>query len=669
MTRLVPRTSSPVLARRLLRHQLRPGSVPLLLAALVLLAGSTLAVHSGEVELASTASVSPSTTGATVLQQADSLSLPPGHQLYLYSFSTGGGLPSTGLTKGSVKSVADAAGNVSVGIAATSSNSNSFATGSAYSAIAGVAVSGFNSYTDRFAESSTPGPTETTAVTVPVHTSGSLIVAIGVASSSQTIAIKGSSHLTVDAISSPHGSALDAEIAQVGEAPPGDYSFTLTSDQSAAGQTPDYAAALLGVFVFTPGEASQVTMPAGPSPARSSPLISPPSLPAFDLASPTGFRASIHTNLSGRIRWTANNLPPGFSLTSAGPGSSSAVLEGNPFTLTASSYSIPLTVTATNALGTSISKQYYVQLAGLQHTLDVSLENGADQTVTCLPLVETQTYVQRILCGYPVLHPLSLNGYALGVICGNAPAAVSAIEFAGGVGEISSLTEAVIFLAKEGVSHVAMTSLVDAFERELGIRSLCSRFDLESIILNLLTSVVTSPHNYMLPTLCSGSLPETASTLTCTTVALPRTGLPAGSLVSLLPEPDSTLPSLPRDETIVGQPFRVTWPGKRPLTSPGVVSCSALTGSGGAVATTADVSLFRDGVWTKMPSKRVGRGLQADIRMPGTYVVLMSSVKNATRSSRAFLILPVTIAGGLLVASAAFARARRRAGRRRAQLE
>ncbi len=611
----------------------------------------------------------PSTSGARIVQQANSLALPAGQQLYLYAFSTGGGAPSTGFVTGQLAAADDAAGNLGAAVGATAANSDSFSTQSAYSGVGGVGVSGFGGYTDRFSEATSPGPAETTAATVTVATPGSLVVAVGVASSSQSISITGGSGLTIDARSSPQGSALDVEISQLSDVVPGSYRFTLSTDQSAAGQSADHAAALLGVFVFTPGVASQVTTPTGPSGAPPSPLISPPSLPVFDLASPTGYRASIRAKLSGRIRWSAESLPPGFSLTPAGHGSSSAVLEGNPLTVTPSSYTTPLTVTATNALGKTISKQYYLRLTGLQHTLFVSLGPGADQRLTCMPLVETQTYVQRILCGYPLLHPLSLNGYALGVTCGNAPAAVSAIGFAGGVGEISSLADAVIFLAREGVSHVITTSLVDAFEKELGIRSLCSRFDVEAIVLNLLTSVVASPHSHVLPTLCSGSLPETASTLACTTVALPRTGLPVGSLVSLLPEPPSTLPTLPRDETIVGQPFRVAWPGKGPLTSPAVVSCSVLAGSGGAIARMADVNLFRDGAWTKMPSRRMGRGLQADIRTPGTYVVLMSSVKQPMQSSRAFPFLLVAIAGGLLVTSAAVARARRRAGRRRARLE
>ncbi len=268
----------------------------------------------------------PSATGATVLQQANSLSLPAGHQLYIYGFSTGGGEPSTGFSTGTIKTASDSAGDIGVGLAATTGDHDSFSTESAYSAIGGVATSGFSTYTDQFAESTSPGPTETATTSVDVPTPGALVLLVGVASSSQTISITGSSKVVVDASSAPQGSALDVEIAQISDAAAGSYSFTLSTYQSAGGQTPGFAAALLGVFVLTPGA------PVAPSgdgglrtPATStSPMLRPPVVTSVDECT-SGLRGLRQSVVPGRLvvlggGGTFSNVAPGQLTVATTPG-------------------------------------------------------------------------------------------------------------------------------------------------------------------------------------------------------------------------------------------------------------------------------------------------------------------------------------------------------------
>lgn len=206
--------------------------------------------------------------GAQVQQQATALELPSGGQLYLYGFATGGGLPSSGFAHGQVVTANNAAGNIGAAIAAATSSSDSFSSQSAYTAVCGIGISGFSSYLSRFASATQPGPSETATLVVRAPVAGSLIVAIGVASSSQTISISGSAGLRTDAVSTPQGSALDAQIDQLTADAPGGYRFTLSAYQSAPGQTPQYAAALLGVFVFTPGNGS-TSVAVAPLPAAS----------------------------------------------------------------------------------------------------------------------------------------------------------------------------------------------------------------------------------------------------------------------------------------------------------------------------------------------------------------------------------------------------------------
>ena len=196
---------------------------------------------------------SPTVSNAIVNNYQTSLTLPSGAQEYVYGFVTGGA-PSSGFAYGQYASVTNAIGNVPAALALTTSNTNSFSTSASYPAIGGASVSGFSSVSSSYGSNGTPSASsasDTFTVSVP----GSLVVVVGEAGGEQSISISGIPGLSVDATNfvPPCNQGLPP-VMEIASAYPsvGTYTVTEQTSQCAAGQNPDNAGDLIGVFVFTP---------------------------------------------------------------------------------------------------------------------------------------------------------------------------------------------------------------------------------------------------------------------------------------------------------------------------------------------------------------------------------------------------------------------------------
>ena len=201
---------------------------------------------------AGTTDGSPRITNAMVQNQATSLQLPSGGQMYLYGFVTGGGASSSPFSDGSYASVANVDGNL-VGLAVTSSNVNYYTTQTSNYAIGGVGISGFSSFTESYGNDSTPGSSGVSDH-FKVSRSGSLVVVFALGGDEQCLSVSGLPGFSIDAtnIDSP---GLP-NIITIGHAylSAGSYRVSEQTQQCAAGQDPNQAGDLIGVFVFQPAQ-------------------------------------------------------------------------------------------------------------------------------------------------------------------------------------------------------------------------------------------------------------------------------------------------------------------------------------------------------------------------------------------------------------------------------
>ncbi|MFZ1896640.1 hypothetical protein [Methanoregula sp.] len=194
------------------------------------------------------------TSNAVVTEQLTSLQLPAGAQLYLYGYGTGGAHPSSDFLNGQYASVTDADGYEITSLAATRANSNSFTTGTSYQVIGGVAVSGFSSYTASY--ESNPNPAApSVSDTFTVSQPGSLAVVVAVGGGEQTLTLSGLPNMVTDAASPNDRISLSLSIAHA-TLDPGTYTVSEQTVQSAAGQDPNHAGDIIGVWVFQPASSS-----------------------------------------------------------------------------------------------------------------------------------------------------------------------------------------------------------------------------------------------------------------------------------------------------------------------------------------------------------------------------------------------------------------------------
>jgi len=195
---------------------------------------------------------SPILTNAMVQNQATSLQLPSGGQIYLFGFVTGGGASSSQFSNGTYASVSNADGNLGE-LAVTTSNMNYYTTQTSDYAIGGVGVSGFSSFTESYGNDSTPG-SPGTSDQFKVVTSGSLVVVFALGGDEQCLSVSGLPGFTIDAtnINSP---GLP-NVITIGHAylNAGYYTVSEQTQQCAAGQDPNNAGNLIGVFVFQPAQ-------------------------------------------------------------------------------------------------------------------------------------------------------------------------------------------------------------------------------------------------------------------------------------------------------------------------------------------------------------------------------------------------------------------------------
>jgi hypothetical protein len=189
----------------------------------------------------------------TVTQQATSISLTPGAQTYIYGFATGGEFPSTPFVNGSGPGVYDTNGNLATSLAVSAQSNNSYSTSTLYQAISGVGVSGFTNMEALYSQYVVSGAGNVDSgsnQTPPINFTliePSLVLALGLGSSQQTISFQGPAGLITDQAAN---SGVAAGIAHAYLAP-GTYTIQQTTSVTAAGQTLNNMTDLLGVYFFS----------------------------------------------------------------------------------------------------------------------------------------------------------------------------------------------------------------------------------------------------------------------------------------------------------------------------------------------------------------------------------------------------------------------------------
>jgi hypothetical protein len=183
---------------------------------------------------------------AQAATQQTSLTLPSGSEMYIFGAVNGGSFTTGLLTEGQPVYVTDPVpGFVAAQLAATTVNSNSYTTSTAYNVIAGVGVSGFN-YAQGF-YGANPGPDAHSASVQFTLTASAMVVLFGEASSQQYLAFSGLSNLVTDV---PYTTSVALSIAHA-YLGPGTYTAQETSLDTAAGQDPNHMVDLLGALVFS----------------------------------------------------------------------------------------------------------------------------------------------------------------------------------------------------------------------------------------------------------------------------------------------------------------------------------------------------------------------------------------------------------------------------------
>lgn len=220
--------------------------VPMLLFIVILFASSIwLPLH---IPLAHASG--PTVDNASVNTQTTSITLPAGSQLYIYGFATGGCCPTGDFQSGQYAAVNDLDGFRIAALAVTTSNTNSYPSQTAYNTIGGIGVSGYSSYTSSYQTTSGSGPELLTSNSFSISVSNSLAIVFAVGGGSQCQQLSGIQGLQIDA-----NTANSNPIITIGHAylASGSYTATMDATQCAAGQDPNHAGNVLGIFIFLPG--------------------------------------------------------------------------------------------------------------------------------------------------------------------------------------------------------------------------------------------------------------------------------------------------------------------------------------------------------------------------------------------------------------------------------
>lgn len=192
-----------------------------------------------------------------------SLRLPPGHDIYIYGFATGGRLPSVPFRAGEVASAMDQAGILAADLAVTISNNNSFTTDAEYYTIGGASVSGFTTYQKFLGVNATAGASSA-STTITVTQNNSLVVIVALSAGETNVSLSGIPNLVVQSTTANTSGMIPVVIASA-TLSSGIYTVTETtapnSDQSCCN---DHMADLISAFVFTPTEITSALHLSGP---------------------------------------------------------------------------------------------------------------------------------------------------------------------------------------------------------------------------------------------------------------------------------------------------------------------------------------------------------------------------------------------------------------------
>lgn len=208
-----------------------------------------------------TATSSPNVDHASLKEQVTSLLVNASSLLYIFGFGTSGDSSSSSLQYGQYASVTDQANYTVASIAITTHSQNSFTTSSSNQVMGGVGVSGYSTYLASYSTNNTAGATSASEA-FSVSGSGSLVVVFGIGGGEQCISLGGVPGLSIDATSPTAQGNLTMRIAHAYPVN-GSYNATETTSQCAAGQDPNHAGDIIGVFVFLPTTSSP-TIPSTP---------------------------------------------------------------------------------------------------------------------------------------------------------------------------------------------------------------------------------------------------------------------------------------------------------------------------------------------------------------------------------------------------------------------
>lgn len=268
-----------------------------------------------------TGGTQPTIIDPSVAPMTTSLNLTSGAQAYIYGEVAGGISSTDPLVNGSTKTVNDANGALTVGLAQTSEPNNSFSTSCQYYDISGVGVSGFTGERALYGQNviSDHGYISSGSYQAGVSftiTRPTLMVAVGLGSSQQSISFQGPFGLITD--QATNGSEL-GEAAGIAHAylNPGSYTMQETTTVQAASQNTAHMVDLLGVYLFTGGGSSN-TPPINTNTGGTGGTIRITSgNGSFAGVSDSSDTVSVAAgaSISGQVNLNLNNIEPGGDVT------------------------------------------------------------------------------------------------------------------------------------------------------------------------------------------------------------------------------------------------------------------------------------------------------------------------------------------------------------------
>lgn len=193
----------------------------------------------------------------SIFAQQSYMQLPPGGQLYIYGYGTGGEVESGYFASGQYSDAVNSVGNIAASIAVTGNDVNSFQTVTGLQTIAGVSITGYGSYTVSYGINDSIGA-GSASDTFDVSNNNTTAVFFALTGSEAYLSITGIPNLQIDAQNVNSSGWVTNGYIPIIVAQSQLNSGQYTATELSRGNSTDYAVAtgrmadLIGVFLFTP---------------------------------------------------------------------------------------------------------------------------------------------------------------------------------------------------------------------------------------------------------------------------------------------------------------------------------------------------------------------------------------------------------------------------------